>query len=150
MTFLKAELADGEVPSKDIYQAAQDTGIAKRTLERAKAKLQAKSRKIGDTWFWCLTESTSPTPPIKEFGDLENIEAKKEGMTEGLGDLDHETALGMSVSEALKIWTAKGAPVIHLGSGENCFDLEKLLANKDVKPEHLLAVADWLRQRGGR
>ncbi len=56
----------------------------------------------------------------------------------------------MPVSVALKIWTAKGTPVIHLAPGENCLDLEKLLANKDVKPEHLKAVADWLRQRDGR
>ncbi len=92
IAFLKDELANGSVRAKDIYQAAQDTGIAKRTLERAKVKLQAKSRKIGDTWFWHLPESTSPTLPYKEFGELENIKAKKEGMTEGLGDLDHEDA----------------------------------------------------------
>ncbi len=90
MTFLKDELADGEVPAKDIYQAAQNTGIAKRTLERAKAKLQAKSRKIGDTWFWYLTKATSPTLPYKEFGELGNIEAKKEVLTAGLGDVDDE------------------------------------------------------------
>ena len=39
-------------------------------------------------WFWYLPSPTSPTLPYKEFGELENIEAKKEGMTEGLGDLD--------------------------------------------------------------
>lgn len=147
ITFLKDKLTGQLVLAKDVYQDAQNIGISKRTLERAKAKLQAKSRKEGDTWFWCLPSPTSPTLPYKEFGELENIEANKEVAMEGLGDLDHETALGMSVSEALKIWTAKGAPVIHLGPGENCLDLEKLLANKDVKPEHLLAVADWLRQR---
>ncbi len=145
--FLKDKLADGAVPAKDIYRAAQDTGSAKRTLERAKAKLQVKSRKTGDTWFWCSTESTSPTSPIKEFGDLNQIEAKKEVETEGLGDLDCETVLGMPISEALKIWTVEGAPVIHLGPGENCEDLEKLLSRPDVKPAHLKAVADWLKQR---
>jgi len=91
IAFLKDELADGEVPAKDIYQAAQDTGIAKRTLERAKAKLQAKSRKIGDTWFWHLPESTSPTSPIQNLGELEDIEAKKEFTTEGLGNLESVT-----------------------------------------------------------
>lgn len=144
MTFLKDELADGEVAAKDIYQAAQDTGIAKRTLERAKAKLQAKSRKIGDTWFWYFPEPTSPTLPYKEFGELENIEAKKEVTTEGLGDVDTESALGMPVQKALEIWHSKGAPVIHLGPGENCFDLDKLLSRPDVKPPHLIAVCEWL------
>ena len=42
------------------------------------------------SWFWHLPESTSPTSSTQSFGELEDIEAKKEGMTEGLGDLDHE------------------------------------------------------------
>ena len=71
IAFLKGELADREVPANDVYQA----------------KLQAKSRKIGDTWFWCLTESTSPTSPIKEFGDLNQIEAKKKTRWKGLAML---------------------------------------------------------------
>ena len=33
---------------------------------------------------------TSPTLPTHNLGDLESNEAKKEGMTEELGDLDHE------------------------------------------------------------
>lgn len=152
MAFLKDMLAGGEVPAKSIYQAAQDTGIAKRTLERAKAKLQAKSRKIGDTWFWCLPEPTSPTSPYKEFGKLENIQAKKEVTTEGLGDVDYESVLGMPVEKALEIWRSEGAPVIHPGPGENCFDLAKLLSNPNAKPEHLEPVKAWLgkvlEQRG--
>ncbi len=146
MTFLKDMLADGEVPAKDIYQAAQDAGVAKRTLERAKAKLQAKSRRIGDTWFWYLTKSTSPTSPIKKSGELENIEAKKENMTEGLGDVDTESALGMPVQKALELWRSEGAPIIHLGPGENCSDLEKLLSNRNVKSGHLEAVKAWLEK----
>ena len=147
VAFLKDELADGPLPAKDAYRDAEGVGISKRTLERAKTKLQAKSRKIGDTWFWYLLESISPTLPYKEFGELENIEAKKEVVTEGLGDVDTDSALGMPISEAIEIWTAEGKPVIHLGPGGNCFDLEELLSRADVKAEHLKAVADWLKQR---
>ena len=147
VAFLKDELVDGEVPAKDIYQVAQDTGIAKRTLERAKAKLQAKSRKIGDIWFWYLAEATSPTSPVKEFGDLNQIEAEKEDVTERLGALNTETALGMAVTEALNLWRYQGAPVIHLGPGENCFDLNKLLRQSDITSAHLSAVGKWLQQR---
>jgi len=175
VAFLKDELADGVVPAKDVYRDAEGVGISKRTLDRAKAQLGATSRKQGEkgkrgggVWVWELPDDLDcqdiPSKGenqsygdldcqdchTKEFGNPNHFEAKKEVTTERLGDLNLETALGMPVSEALKIWRSEGAPVIHLGPGENCLDLEKLLANKDVKPEHLLAVADWLRQRGGR
>ena len=146
-TFLKDELAEGPISAKDVYRDAEGVGISKRTLERAKTKLQAKSSKTGDTWFWCLPESTSPTLPYKEFGELENIEAKKEVVTEGLGDVDTESALGMPVPKALQIWRSEGAPVIHLGPRENCFDLAKLLSNPAVSEDHLEAVRKWLEKR---
>ncbi|MFC2035822.1 AAA family ATPase [Chloroflexota bacterium] len=90
ITFLKDMLGGEEVPANDIYKAAQGTGIAKRTIERAKAKLQAKSRKTGNTWFWYLPLPTSPTLPYKEFGEHENIEAKKENITKELGDVEDD------------------------------------------------------------
>jgi len=145
-TFLKDELADGQVPAKDVYRDATNMGITRRTLERAKAKLQAKSRRIGDTWFWYLTQSTSPTSSIKEFGDLNQIEAKKEGMTEELGDVNYETTLSMPITEALALWRSEGAPIIHLGPGENCLDLEVLLANPNTLERHLQAVRAWLEK----
>ena len=57
---------------------------------------------------------------------------------------DYSADLGMPVEKAIELWRAEGAPVIHLGPGENCFDLKKLLANFDVKREHLEAVRRWL------
>jgi len=52
--------------------------------------------------------------------------------------------LGMPVEKAIEFWLSEGAPVIHLGPGENCLDLEKLLSNLNVKPEHLEAIKKWL------
>lgn len=52
--------------------------------------------------------------------------------------------LGMTIEQALDIWTREGKPVIHLGPCENCFDLEQLLFHDDVNPRHLLAIRDWL------
>jgi len=57
-----------------------------------------------------------------------------------------KTVLGMSIEKALEIWRSEGAPVIHLVPGENCFDLEKLLSNPNVKLSHLSTVAGWLKQ----
>lgn len=53
---------------------------------------------------------------------------------------DYTAVLGMPVEGAIELWQSAGAPVIHLGPGENCFDLEKLLSNSDTKREHLDAV----------
>jgi len=52
--------------------------------------------------------------------------------------------LCMTVEQALDIWTRSGKPVIHLGPGENCFDLDKLLSHSDINPRHLAAMRDWL------
>ena len=53
---------------------------------------------------------------------------------------------GMPIEEAIEIWRSRGAPVIHLGPGENRFDLKKMLTNHKIKPEHLEAVRDWLEK----
>jgi hypothetical protein len=53
--------------------------------------------------------------------------------------------LGMTIEQALDIWTRRGKPVIHLGPGENCFGLDKLLSHSDINPRHLSAVRDWLQ-----
>jgi len=55
--------------------------------------------------------------------------------------------LGMTKEQAIAIWDKQGRPVIHLGPGENCFDLEKLLSNPDVLDRHLEAVRTWLEKR---
>ena len=55
----------------------------------------------------------------------------------------------MTIGEALSIWTAEGRPVIYLGPGENCFDLEKLLSHQDINERHLAAVREWLDKRQG-
>jgi hypothetical protein len=59
--WLREVLADGPVETKEIYRSARHAGIAQRTLERAKAKLGVKARRIGTpgqrgggTWCWCL------------------------------------------------------------------------------------------------
>lgn len=56
---------------------------------------------------------------------------------------EQKNVLGMSVDKALHIWHSQGAPVIHLGPGENCFDLEKLLSGHPSL-KHLEAVREWL------
>ena len=60
---------------------------------------------------------------------------------------DTEEKLGISIGEAIAVWSAEGKPVINLGPGENCFDLEKLLSHRDINERHLAAIREWLEKR---
>ena len=52
----------------------------------------------------------------------------------------------MSIENVIDFWRSEGEPLIHLGQGENCLDLEKLLNNSNVRPEQLEAVKTWLEK----
>jgi putative DNA primase/helicase len=56
--FLLERLEAGPVKSDDLYEEAEQNGISKRTLKRAKKELQIKSRKehgkMGGEWTWEL------------------------------------------------------------------------------------------------
>ena len=60
---------------------------------------------------------------------------------------DTEAQLGMTIEEALGIWREAGKPVIYLGPGENCFDLEKLFGHREINERHLVVVRQWLEER---
>lgn len=60
---------------------------------------------------------------------------------------DTEEKLGMTMQRAISIWEEAGKPVIYLGPGENCFDLEKMLDHRDINERHLAVVRDWLKER---
>jgi hypothetical protein len=76
------------------------------------------------------------------------FEANCDGRDSSEGFLaDMEEKLGMSIGEAITMWTAEGKPVINLWPGENCFDLEKLLSHRDINERHLAAVREWLEKR---
>ncbi len=91
--------------------------------------------------------------PIREgYPDDEkpsqDFEANREGCDscEGFWK-DTEEKLGMSIGEATALWSAEGKPVIYLGPGENCFDMEKLLSHRNINERHLAAVREWLEKR---
>jgi len=77
-----------------------------------------------------------------------DFEANREGCDSCEGFWrDTEEKIGMSIKEAVAIWTKEGMPVIYLGPGENCPDLEKLLSHRDINERHLAAVREWLEKR---
>ena len=52
MDLIRSLLADGAMPSKDIYEIAAEQDISERTLNRAKKLLSIKTYKEGSTWYW--------------------------------------------------------------------------------------------------
>jgi hypothetical protein len=52
VAWLRERLQHGEVPARETEQAAQEGGIAPRTLDRAKRILAVRSYKRGRHWFW--------------------------------------------------------------------------------------------------
>lgn len=59
--FLRAELADGPIPTPRLKTAAGDAGLSWRTVERAKSRVGAKAVKTSSGWQWELNTAT-PTP----------------------------------------------------------------------------------------
>ena len=62
--FLKSEISNGRIAATDIYSLAEENGIPRRTLERAKANLNIKSDKIGTKWFWVPEERNIAKIPV--------------------------------------------------------------------------------------
>ncbi|MFC2044932.1 DUF3854 domain-containing protein, partial [Chloroflexota bacterium] len=87
----------------------------------------------------------SPLPDMKssENEGYEGCEASLTRIKNQVVDR-YEAILGMPVEKVIEIWRSEGAPIIHLGSGENCHNLEKLLSNPNVSERHLEAVKVWL------
>jgi len=58
MDFLREYLSDGPKNSKSTQKAAEDAGIASRTLRRAREKLRIKPHKsrVTGQWVWALPE----------------------------------------------------------------------------------------------
>jgi hypothetical protein len=80
IAWLRAALADGPMPSKQVYAEAKENGIALRTLKRAKAEAGIGSRRINEPepyWQWFLVESEATNeqecqaePNVENVGTL--------------------------------------------------------------------------------
>jgi len=86
-------------------------------------------------------EKTFALKPTFESKDMKVSKVSSEDMGHDIAQ-----ALGMSIEQALDVWTKAGRPIINLGPGENCFGLDKLLSRSDINPRHLLVLKGWLSQ----
>jgi hypothetical protein len=157
--FLRDELADGPVDAKQVFSDAKSLGIYERTLNRAKSKLRITSKREGESGKrgiarvkWQLPEDFEGQKDlgcqdcqIEDIGNVNQISFNNPTDPLGVGNVNtSEAVLGMRVEKALEIWRSTGAPIIHLGPGENCLHLEKLLSRPGVRQRHLEAVRVWL------
>jgi hypothetical protein len=59
-----------------------------------------------------------------------------------------EAILGISIKKVVEIWFHQGAPIVHLGPGENSGinfpTLDILLADDNIPDRHLIAIKKWL------
>jgi len=111
--------------------------------------VSAPDTKQADTIAPGLSECPPKCPPNSEASP--DVKADTKDGADTILDKESHTrflsGLGMTVDKALALWTEKGKPVIHIGPGENCFDLEKLLSHQDINKRHLAAVRKWLEKR---
>jgi len=140
-----------ENDSININRVEVETTSPNLTLASKKGEVGpdgASTKEFVPTNDWQEVPPATAVPPGLEirmdFGSGKNY-VRKPPVTDR-----RETVLGMKMGKVVELWRAEGAPVIHLGPCENCFDLEKLLANPEVADRHLEAVKAWLQQhRGG-
>jgi len=96
--------------------------------------------------FPTTPEILSHKPSIAGFISVADGLDGLDSITEDKGYNKTTQTLGMTVEQAIDLWRQEGSPVIHLGPGEDCVGLEKLLSHSDINPRHLLAVKGWLQQ----
>lgn len=164
IAFLKEELADGTLSQRKVYQDAEGATFSKRTLIRAKSQLGILTRHVGEKgkrgggdWTWELPTGNNDIA-TKYSGNLNNYEAKEMTLSKNLAtsiseeivpddnppdDPPTEPCLIRPREKIIELWNSEGRPVVHLGPGENCFDLEGFLNNKDIMPRHIEAINKW-------
>jgi hypothetical protein len=74
--FLKQYLADGPKNSKATQKAAEDAGLAPRTLRRAREKLKIKPQKsrVTSQWVWALPEhAEAGANATNDVGQLDHV-----------------------------------------------------------------------------
>jgi hypothetical protein len=133
-------------------------GITEITLRRARESLGVKIRREGEPGrrgggrsVWELPEVLGAQKDllvqdahIEKNEQVNQTSLKNDPLPKTDEQVNTpEAVLGMPVEKAIEFWHSEGAPVIHLGSGENCLDLKILLANPDCPKHHLERVKQW-------
>jgi hypothetical protein len=80
--WLQQYLKDGRRKASEVYSAAEKSGVAMRTLKRAKSSVGVQSSKEDGVWYWYL-------PPNRSLGlAMAGAGASAYGETEEVDDVD--------------------------------------------------------------
>lgn len=162
--FLSDELSEGAVSYKQVIADSQGLGIAKRTLDRAKAQLGVIARPKGESghrgarqWWWSLPGDSEGQNDlrcqdyhIKDVGNLKENSYENQRLPEGFGNLngpdhyDSQALLGLTVEQVIEVWRAEGSPTIRISKYEICHNLAKTLSNSTISEAHINAITEWL------
>ena len=151
------DLLGGEAEAATI---AHEINVARATVSSHLKRMREQGKvgyKVVNTGKARKIIYTSPTNPTNQtVGEVINKDSETNhpqsvGSVGSVGSADDtlntpEAVLGMPVEKAIEFWRKQGAPVIHLGPGDNCFDLAELLSRPDVPGHHLEAVRAWLEK----
>lgn len=83
--FIREELDGGERPAREILSAARSSGVAEKTLKRAKRLEGVSSRRVNGAWIWTLPRGpVAPNPHDGPLGPLGPL-GSQGGLAVGLG-----------------------------------------------------------------
>ena len=148
--FIRGLLDRGIYTRTEFVEQGQSQGYSRATVDRAITNL-IKVGELKRTKRGIYSKGGNPigenprvrgeycSPHLKVYSEYNRVIEKNDSL---------EEMLDMSKGEAIDIWRRQGAPTIHLGDGENCFDLPKLLSG-NPSPSHLEVIAQWLKKHQG-
>lgn len=160
---LLAEL-EAVAESKKINTRVRGWPKAPNSLTRRLNEIKSNLKDLGmDVDVGHIREGTmiAITPPKNKENTVTNAPYLSQIRRDGCDDSDDISptlmggqhyilqCLSMTTEKAIAIWDTQGRPVIHLGPGENCYDLAKLLEQRDIKSAHLSAIREWLEKHRG-
>ena len=128
--WLEAVLAESPFPAAKVYDLAEEAGIAKRTLKRAKRSLGVVAERVvglgsGGYWVWALPEAAGPASDAAKGanrgdGPLSESETKKRSEKArnyaGIGDSAKGANLPGGLAKGAKLPTGASEPFSE-GSG---------------------------------
>ena len=112
--------------------------------------VEAEDRKLTEFSFKCeFRELPAINLPAEEEAEKTKVELAEENSQNSPPTTKRgEFSCRANTDGLIELWESLGRPIIHLGPGEKCEDLRRLLDNANVLPRHLETVLNWAEQEG--
>ncbi len=152
--FLREVLADGRVPAAEVRQDAEQAGIAKRTLDRARQTLGVEATREGEpgkrgggTWYWSLPGIKVANPELGNLNDdTDRTDAEKPAY---ISQNDHRGLRAPSADgfkDAVGVGNLNRPLSADLAPGQSATLAELRSRRKDLSPEQEQSVRKLVRE----